>query len=66
MYLNMFYYPVFAVSNIGMCAAKYTSTVFPTPDIGQDACVQVGLTLSELLKLILFRKFREQREGTSS
>lgn len=65
MYLNVYYYAMFSVMNISMWLAKYTSTVFPTPDIDIDGVVQATLTISELLKIVVFKKLREQTESMS-
>ncbi|KAK4878690.1 hypothetical protein RN001_011196 [Aquatica leii] len=62
LYFNMYFYPTFAVSNVSMWVAKYTSPVFLTPYIGQDGCIQGVLVSSELLKLLIFRRLRQQRE----
>lgn len=63
MYLNIYYYAMFGVMNVSMWLAKYTSTVFPTPDIHIDGLVQLVLTSSELAKILIFRRLREQTES---
>lgn len=62
MYINLYYYPMSSTCNSIMTLAKYRS-IIDTPDIGRDASVQCAILSSELIKLILFKKLREQREG---
>ncbi|XP_031331005.1 uncharacterized protein LOC116161700 isoform X1 [Photinus pyralis] len=64
-YLNVYFYPTFAIANVAMWAAKFTSSVFPTPDIEQDGLVMGTMVSSELFKLLLFRRLRETRAGIS-
>ncbi|XP_018324785.1 uncharacterized protein LOC108736733 [Agrilus planipennis] len=65
MYVNLYYFPVFSFCNIMMLLAKYLSKKYPTPYIGTDALVQLGLLVSELLKIFLFKRLREQHKGWS-
>lgn len=62
-YLNVYYYPMFAITNIGMWAAKNNSELYITPTIGYDAIAQVIVISSELIKLILFKKLKYQYKG---
>ncbi|KAK5638070.1 hypothetical protein RI129_012365 [Pyrocoelia pectoralis] len=62
-YLNVYFYPTFAVANVAMWAAKFTSSVFPTPNIERDGLIMGTMVSSELFKLLLFRKLRPKREG---
>lgn len=62
MYLNIFYFPVFGICAPLMCLAKHRSGL-DTPNIAIDASVVSTIVLVELLKLILFKKLREQRKG---
>lgn len=64
MYINLYYYPVFEVSNAAIIFAKYKKIVY-SPKIEIDASVQGGLLLSELLKLLLFNKVKEKQKGMS-
>lgn len=63
MYLNVYYYAMFSVMNVSMWLAKYTSTVFPTPNIDIDGVVMITLTFSELAKILIFQKLREESES---
>ncbi|XP_066255052.1 transmembrane protein 216-like [Euwallacea similis] len=59
-YLNMFYFPVFALCETIMTIAKYRS-IIKTPHIGQDAAVVFTRLTSELTKILLYRKFKEEK-----
>ncbi|XP_023018224.1 uncharacterized protein [Leptinotarsa decemlineata] len=62
-YLNLFYFPVFGTCETIMTAAKYIS-IIDTPKIDTDAAV-VGTKLSvELLKILIYRKFKDFRRRT--
>ncbi|KAK4878691.1 hypothetical protein RN001_011197 [Aquatica leii] len=53
------------MSNIAIWIAKNLSDVYETPNITRDAYIAASLTISELLKLILFKKFRSRYTGWS-
>ncbi|KAG5888678.1 hypothetical protein JTB14_022262 [Gonioctena quinquepunctata] len=58
-YLNAHYYPVVAICESSMNIAKHISEKKDTPNLDMDAMV-CSLRLSvELLKLILFKKFKD-------
>ncbi|KAJ8944324.1 hypothetical protein NQ318_016131 [Aromia moschata] len=59
-HLNMFYYPVFATCESIMTAAKYRS-IIDTPNILQDGAVVFTKLAVELVKILLFRRFKEER-----
>ncbi|KAF2885273.1 hypothetical protein ILUMI_20896 [Ignelater luminosus] len=65
MYLNLFYYFMFALANFGIWIAKQSvdNKIYNTPNINRDAYVALTLTVSELLKLVLYRKFRRTHLG---
>lgn len=64
MYLNVFYYPLFALSHPLMTVAKFFSPNYKTPDlIAVDAAIVTTLILSDFVKIIVFRRMREQRRG---
>ncbi|KAK5638069.1 hypothetical protein RI129_012364 [Pyrocoelia pectoralis] len=65
MYLNYYYYYMFTMSNIAIWIAKKWSDVYETPNITRDAYIAASLTISELLKLVLFKKFRPRYTGWS-
>ncbi|KAB0790894.1 hypothetical protein PPYR_02694 [Photinus pyralis] len=67
MYLNNYYYYMFTMSNIAIWIAKNLSDNddYNTPNIVRDAYIAASLTISELLKIILFRKFRHRYTGWS-
>lgn len=61
-YLNLFYFPVFGICESIMCIAKYKSIIL-TSQIGTDAAVVSSVLFAEMLKLVIYRKLREQRKG---
>ncbi|KAH1006210.1 uncharacterized protein LOC125502776 [Dendroctonus ponderosae] len=61
-YLNLFYFPVFATCETVMTIAKYKS-IIDTPYIGQDAAVVFTRLVSELTKILLYRKFKEEKRN---
>lgn len=61
-YLNLFYFPVFATCETVMTIAKYKS-IIDTPYIGQDAAVVFTRLVSELTKILLYRKFKEEKRS---
>ncbi|KAL1502187.1 hypothetical protein ABEB36_007365 [Hypothenemus hampei] len=61
-YLNLFYFPVFATCEIIMTIAKYYS-IIDTPYIGQDAAVVFARLACELTKILLYRKFKEEKRN---
>lgn len=62
LYLNFYYFPMFLICEPIMYFAKYNSTR-PTAFIERDATVVSITILSEMLKLIIFRRLRETRKG---
>lgn len=62
LYLNLFYFPVFGICESIMCIAKYRS-IIETSKIGIDAAVVSSVLFAELLKLLIYKKMREQRKG---
>lgn len=63
-YLNLFYFPVFATCETIMTIAKYRS-IIDTPYIGQDAAVVFTRLACELTKILLYRKFKEEKRSES-
>lgn len=63
LYLNVYYFPVYGIGESFVVCAKYVSSNLWTPDIGNDAAVVGGILSSEILKLILYRKLRDNRKG---
>ncbi|KAJ8966262.1 hypothetical protein NQ317_000536 [Molorchus minor] len=64
-YLNMFYYPVFGTCETIITISKWRSIV-DTPNIIQDGAVVFTKLAAELLKILLFRRFKDQRRITNS
>ncbi|CAH0560764.1 unnamed protein product [Brassicogethes aeneus] len=64
-YLNTFYYPVFASCESIMAIAKYRSSR-DTPKIGQDAIVVFARLFVELLKIVLFKKLKDERRNLAT
>ncbi|XP_025835055.1 uncharacterized protein LOC112905908 [Agrilus planipennis] len=62
MYVNLYYYPMSATCNSIITFAKYQS-IIDTPLIGRDTAVQGAILLSELLKLILYKKIKDFKKG---
>lgn len=62
LYLNLFYFPVFGICESIMCIAKYKSVIM-TDRIRTDAAVITSVLFAEMLKLVIYRKLREQRKG---
>lgn len=60
-YINAFYYPVFATCESIMALAKYRSTQRDTPNIGVDAAVCFARLLVEIVKLVVFYKYKGER-----
>lgn len=63
LYLNLFYFPVFGICESIMCIAKYRSDMLTTNWIEIDAVVVSSVLFAEMLKLVIYRKWREQRKG---
>lgn len=61
-YINLFYFPVFGICESIMCIAKYRSIML-TRQIETDAAVVSSVLFAELLKLVIYKKLREQRKG---
>ncbi|CAH1986561.1 unnamed protein product [Acanthoscelides obtectus] len=59
-YLNAFYFPVFGICETIMTAAKYNSIV-DTPDIVQDAAVAFTKLSAELIKMVIYKRFKNVR-----
>ncbi|XP_056637147.1 uncharacterized protein LOC130892244 [Diorhabda carinulata] len=57
-FINAHYYPVFAVSEMSMLVAKYLSDKKDTPNLDQDAVVCLTRHVCELMKLVLFQRFK--------
>ncbi|XP_076262896.1 uncharacterized protein LOC143197937 [Rhynchophorus ferrugineus] len=60
-YINAFYYPVFASAEFIMVIAKYQS-IRETPNIEQDGAVCFARLIAEILKLLIFYKCKEKRK----
>ncbi|KAG5888680.1 hypothetical protein JTB14_022264 [Gonioctena quinquepunctata] len=60
MYLNAYYFPVFAISEVCMTIAKHYSEKLGTPNLGNDAMVTSTRHFFELLKIILFQRYKEK------
>lgn len=61
-YLNAYYFPVFATCETIMTAAKYRS-IIDTPNIARDAIVTFTKLFGEFTKIILFRKYKDERRS---
>ncbi|CAG9768015.1 unnamed protein product [Ceutorhynchus assimilis] len=59
-YLNAFYYPVFASPEFIMVIAKYQS-IRETPNIEQDGAVCFARLIAEILKILVFYRWKEKR-----
>ncbi|ENN72536.1 uncharacterized protein LOC109543003 isoform X2 [Dendroctonus ponderosae] len=59
-YINAFYYPVFASAEFIMVIAKYQS-IRDTPNIEQDGAVCFARLIGEILKILVFYRWKEQR-----
>ncbi|XP_060530180.1 uncharacterized protein LOC132704298 [Cylas formicarius] len=62
-YLNMFYFPVFATCETIITVAKYFYAGIFTPNIKQDAAVIFTRIGCELTKILLYRKFKEEKRS---
>ncbi|XP_017784369.1 PREDICTED: uncharacterized protein LOC108568032 [Nicrophorus vespilloides] len=63
MYINGFYFPLFALGHPLMTLAKFYSSNYVTPQwIVVDASVVIILIFGDLMKLLFYKKFREQRK----
>ncbi|XP_050513762.1 uncharacterized protein LOC126889479 [Diabrotica virgifera virgifera] len=58
LYINAHYFPVIAISEISMLTAKYFSDKKDTPNIDQDAVVCLTRHVCELMKLVMFQRFK--------
>lgn len=66
LYINMYYFPVFLVSETGVTIAKYIMIHKSSAQNSTNDYIVMGIMLSsELLKLILFRKLRYTRKGNT-
>nr|CAH7748875.1 unnamed protein product [Callosobruchus chinensis] len=65
-YINAYYYPVYAVSEAVMTLAKYMSEKKDTPNLGQDAIVCFSRIFMDLFKILLFNRFKETCRSKSS
>lgn len=61
-YINAFYYPVFASAEFIMVIAKYQS-IRNTPNIEQDGAVCFARLIGEILKILVFYRWKEQRRS---
>ncbi|XP_066259968.1 uncharacterized protein [Euwallacea similis] len=59
-YINAFYYPVFASAEFIMVIAKYQS-IRETPNIEQDGAICFARLIAEILKILVFYRWRERR-----
>ncbi|XP_018572246.1 uncharacterized protein LOC108911729 [Anoplophora glabripennis] len=59
-YINAYYYPVFASCESIMALAKYISPLRDTPNIGQDAAVCFTRLFVEVLKLVVFNRYKDK------
>lgn len=62
-YINAFYYPVFASSEFVMVIAKYESITRVTPNIVQDGAVCFSRLIVELLKILVFYRWKERQRS---
>nr|XP_023019294.1 uncharacterized protein LOC111508103 [Leptinotarsa decemlineata] len=60
MYLNAHYFPVLVISEVSMTVAKHMSVKLGTPQIDNDAMMCSTRHIFELLKLILFQRYKEK------
>lgn len=65
MYINIYYFPVFAVAESFVVSAKYISNELWTPRIGIDASVVGSVLISELSKLLIYQRTKDNRRGTN-
>lgn len=63
MYINAYYYPVFATCESIMALAKYITPQRDTPNIGQDAAVCFTRLSVEILKLVVFYRYKHGRKS---
>lgn len=64
LYLNGYYYLLAAICHPVMVIAKYFSPNYKTPEyISVDVAVVVTLVITDLLKIVIYRKIRENRKG---
>nr|CAI5837348.1 unnamed protein product [Callosobruchus analis] len=61
-YLNAFYFPVFGICETIMTAAKYNSIV-DTPDIFRDAAVAFTKLSVEMIKMLIYKRFKDLRRS---
>jgi len=61
-YLNMFHFSIVATCDVIMTVAKYFS-IIQTPKIGQDAAVVFFRLTCELVKIIVYRCFKEKKKS---
>lgn len=61
-YLNVYYFAVFATCESIMTAAKYRSVIY-TPKIERDASVVFAILFAEISKILLYRRFKDERRG---
>nr|CAH7724339.1 unnamed protein product [Callosobruchus chinensis] len=64
-YLNAFYFPVFGICETIMTAAKYNSIV-DTPDIFRDAAVAFTKLSAEMIKMLIYKRFKDLRRKIST
>ncbi|XP_017784370.1 PREDICTED: uncharacterized protein LOC108568033 [Nicrophorus vespilloides] len=64
LYLNIYYFGVFAGSELLIFFAKFNSPL-PTPNINIDGGVVGGILFAELLKLLSFQKVRQKKKGAA-
>ncbi|XP_065159665.1 uncharacterized protein [Atheta coriaria] len=58
LYLNVYYFGVFAGSEMLIVFAKFNGPL-PTPHIELDGAVVAGILISELIKLLMFNRLRD-------
>ncbi|GJQ75201.1 hypothetical protein Trydic_g9803 [Trypoxylus dichotomus] len=63
MYLNIYYYLLAAICHPVMVIAKYFSPNYDTPQyIHIDVAVVVTMVVTDLFKILIYRKLREKRK----
>lgn len=64
-HLNIFHYAMIATCESIMTTAKYIS-IIDTPTIGRDAAVIFTKLAVELIKIMVFKKFKEKKRSMTN
>lgn len=64
LYLNGYYYLLAVICHPVMVIAKYFSPNYETPEyITRDVIVVATMVVTDLLKILIYKKLREHRKG---